>query len=116
MFSLLTLGLVSVTNQVAFAVSKCTVNGQDVNCAELGNKVEGFLGWGIGILFLIVALGILATVFWIMMIIHAIRHDVENKVMWIILMVLTGIVGAFIYYFAVKRKFAKQFPIPTPMR
>ena len=104
MFSTLTLGLMSVANQVAFAAGKCTVNGQEVDCAELGNKIKGFLGWGIGGFLLFAVLGIWATVFWIMMIVHATKHDVENKAVWIILMVLTGIVGALIYYFAVKRK------------
>jgi predicted neutral ceramidase superfamily lipid hydrolase len=72
------------------------------------------LVWGIGAFLVIIALGILATVFWIMMIVHAARHDVENKAMWVILMVFTGIVGALIYYFVVKRKFNKQFAPPTP--
>ncbi|MBI5079051.1 hypothetical protein HZB06_00010 [Candidatus Wolfebacteria bacterium] len=43
-FSSLVLGLASVTNQVALAAAKCTVNGQEVDCAELGNKVKGILG------------------------------------------------------------------------
>jgi predicted neutral ceramidase superfamily lipid hydrolase len=105
---------VSVTNQVALAAARCTVNGQEVDCAEPGNKIKGFLGWGIGGFLVIFALGIWATVFWIMMIVHAAKYDVENKAMWIILMVFTGIVDALIYYFMVKRKFAKQFSPPTP--
>ena len=114
MFSSLVLGLVSVTNQVVLAAAKCTVNGQEVDCAELGNKVKGILGWGIGGFLVIFALGIWATVFWIMMIVHAAKHDVESKAMWIILIVFTGIVGALIYYFVVKRKFSKQFASPAP--
>jgi len=115
-FSSLTLGLLAVANQVAFAAAKCTVNGKEVDCAELGNQVKGFLGWGIGIFLLFAALGIWATVFWIMMIVHAAKHNVENKAMWIILMVFTGIVGALIYYFVVKRKFSDQFSAPTMTR
>lgn len=118
MLSSLVLGLVSVANQVALAAAKCTVNGQEVDCAELGNKIKGFLGWGIGGFFLVAALGIWAMVFWIMMIVHAAKHDVESKAMWIILMVFTGIVGALIYYFSVKRKFAtvdSSLRAPTPM-
>jgi len=113
--SSLTLGLLAVANQVAFAAAKCTVNGREVDCAELGNQVKGFLGWGIGIFLLFAALGIWATVFWIMMIVHAAKHNVENKAMWIILIVFTGIVGALIYYFVVKRKFSNQFSAPTKM-
>src|SRR3989344_57648 len=113
-FSAFILGLMSVANQIALAAGKCTVNGQEVDCAELGNQVKGFLGWGIGIFLVVAVLGIWATVFWIIMIVHAVQHDVENKAMWIILMVFTGIVGALVYYFVVKRKFTKHFLPPTP--
>ncbi len=113
MFFALTFGVMSFVNQVALAAAKCTVNGREVDCAELGNQVKGFLGWGIGIFLVIAALGILATVFWIMMIVHAAQHNVENKAMWIVLMVLTGIVGALVYYFVVKRKFNTQLPPPV---
>ena len=109
-FSSLTLGLLTIANQVAFAAAKCTVNGQEVDCAELGNQFKGFLGWGIVIFLLF---GIWATVFWVMMIVHVAKHNVENKAMWIILMVFTGIVGAIVYYFVVKRKFINQFSEPV---
>ncbi|MHB8710371.1 MAG: PLDc N-terminal domain-containing protein [Minisyncoccota bacterium] len=110
------LGLIAVANHVALASTKCTVNGQEVDCAELGNQVKGFLGWGIGGFLVIIALGVWATAFWIMMIVHLARHKVEDKVMWIILMVFTGIVGALIYYFVVKRKFNKSFSPPIPVK
>ena len=58
MFSSLVLGLISVTNQVALAAAKCTANGKEVDCAELGNQLKGFFGWGIGIFLLFVAFGI----------------------------------------------------------
>jgi hypothetical protein len=47
-FSAFVLGLMTVANQVALAAAKCTVNGREVPCEELGNQVKGFLGWGIG--------------------------------------------------------------------
>lgn len=79
------------------------------------------LGFGIfGIVLFVVVLGfvIWSMVFWILMIIHAAKHNVENKAMWIILMVFTGFIGAIIYYFVVKRTFSEQFsppaPLPTP--
>lgn len=113
MFSTLILGLMSVVNQVALAAAKCTVNGREVDCAELGNKVKGFLGWGIGVFLVVAALGIWATVFWIMMIVHAARHQINNKGIWIVVLIFTGIIGALIYYFAVKRKFNNQFSAPS---
>mgnify|MGYP006300296369 CR=1 FL=1 len=119
MSSSLVLGLTLISSQFALAAAKCTLNGREVDCAELGNKVKGFLSWGIGGFFVIFALGIWATVFWIMMVVHVIRHNVENKAIWIILMLFTSIVGALIYYFPVKRKFADasgSFRAPTPIR
>ncbi len=112
-FSSFALGLMTISNQVALAAAKCTVNGQEVDCAELGNKVKGILGWGIGGFLFIFALIVLATVFWIMMIVHAARHPINNKGVWIVVMIFTGIVGALIYYFAVKRKFNQQYSQPT---
>jgi len=112
-FSSLVFGLVSVTNQVALAVAKCTVNGREVPCEELENQIKGFFGWGIGIILVVLVLVILATIFWIMMIVHAARHSIDNKGAWIFVMIFTGIVGALIYYFMVKRKFTQQFSQPT---
>lgn len=113
MFSTLTLGLMTVANQVALAAAKCIVNGREVPCEELGNQVKGFLGWGIGIILVVLVFGILAMIFWIMMIVHAARHPINNKGVWIVVMIFTGIIGALIYYFAVKRKFNQQFSQPT---
>ncbi len=111
-FSSSVLWLLAVGTQLALAQAKCKVNGQEVPCDELGKQIGGFLGWGLGALFVFVVFLIWSTVFWILMIVHAAKHDVENKAMWIVIMVFTGIVGAVIYYFAVKRKFNKQGPKP----
>ncbi len=97
---------------VALAAGKCSINGQEVPCEELANQAKGFLGWGIGIIILMLIIGVFSTVFWIMMLVHAAKHNVDNKPMWIILMVFTGIVGALIYYFVEKRKFDQQ-PVAT---
>lgn len=112
MFFLLALSLMIAINQVALATEEYVFNGQEVNYAGLENKVKGILGWALGGFLVIFALVICSTVFWIMMIVHAAKHEVENKAMWIILIVFTGIIGALIYYFVVKRKFSKQFSPP----
>ena len=65
--------------------------------------MKQLLGAGIGLTLLFAAISIAALVFWIMMIVHAASHNINNKAIWIILMVLTGIIGALIYYFAIKR-------------
>ncbi|OGH73707.1 MAG: hypothetical protein A2921_03720 [Candidatus Magasanikbacteria bacterium RIFCSPLOWO2_01_FULL_43_20b] len=74
----------------------------------------GFLGWGIAAVVVLFLVGIAAFIFWIVMLVHAASHPVENKAMWIILMVFTGVIGSLIYYFVVKRKFAKQIAQQGP--
>ncbi|OGH72240.1 MAG: hypothetical protein A3G00_04980 [Candidatus Magasanikbacteria bacterium RIFCSPLOWO2_12_FULL_43_12] len=74
----------------------------------------GFLGWGIAVVVVLFLVGIAAFIFWIVMLVHAASHPVENKAMWIILMVFTGVIGSLIYYFVVKRKFAKQIAQQGP--
>ena len=94
----------------------CTVNGVQVPCEEFGEAVgESFGALGIGIIIVVFLIGLLCTVFWVMMIVHAASKPVENKAVWIILMLLTGVVGALIYYFAVKRNFdSASLPPATP--
>jgi hypothetical protein len=95
----------------------CFVNGQEVPCEEALQQFKSAVGLGIGAMVALIALGLAAFVFWLMMLIHAASKPIENKGMWIVLLVLTGIIGAIIYYFAVKRKFNKapsQAPMPRP--
>ena len=102
------LSLMFVADKLALAVGKCTINGQEVPCEQLGNQMKGLLGLGIGIFIVGFAIIIWMTVFWLMMLIHAAKYDVKDKVVWILLIVFTGIIGAIIYYFMVKRDFNKQ--------
>ncbi len=56
---------------------------------------------------LIPILVIAAMVFWILMLIDTIQRKFKNdndKVMWVVIIIFAGIVGAFIYYFMVKKK------------
>jgi Phospholipase_D-nuclease N-terminal len=80
-----------------FAQATCTVNGQVSDC-----KAASAIGLAIMLPLLI--LGILSLVGWIIMMTHAIQHDVPNKAVWIVLMVVFNI-GWIIYYFVVKRPF-----------
>ncbi len=66
----------------------------------------GILGVGLFIL-LIAAIAILAIVFWIMMLVDAAKRKFkqsEEKIVWVIIIALLGIIGALVYYFVVKRK------------
>lgn len=94
--------------------STCTLNGQPISCEELASKTGGLLKFGLGIIGFIMVVGLIALIFWIAMIVHAINHPIEHKAVWILVLLLTGLLGAIVYYFAVKRPFAEPSPPPSP--
>ncbi len=54
-----------------------------------------------------IALAVLLVVFWIWMIIDCAQRNFKkdnDKIVWILVIVLAGVIGAAIYYFVVKRK------------
>lgn len=56
---------------------------------------------------LLFALYVWVFVFWILMIVDCVKRkfkqDVE-KIVWVLVLIFTGIIGALIYYFIVKKK------------
>jgi len=49
-------------------------------------------------------LSVLAFVFWLMMLIDAIKHSHKDmKLIWVLVIILTNIIGAIIYYFMERR-------------
>ena len=55
--------------------------------------------------------GILALIFWIFMIVDCAKRTFKNesdKVLWILVIVLAGFVGAVVYYFVVKKEDKKK--------
>jgi len=77
--------------------------------------MESLFGGAIllGLLFglIIFALVIFSIVFWILMLVDCVKRkfkeDVE-KIVWVLVIILTGIIGALIYYFIVKVKDKKK--------
>lgn len=67
--------------------------------------LEGMMIFGFFSSLIAFAITVCAIVFWIMMLVHLVTHDIENKLVWVIIVVFTGIVGAIIYYFVVKQNF-----------
>ena len=70
----------------------------------------GFIGFGIPELFLVLFLAPLALLtfaFWIWMLVHAISNngltDIE-KLIWVIVILFTHVIGAVIYFFAGRPK------------
>ncbi len=82
----------------------CSLNGQEVPCDELMESAAPYLWLGGTAMIVMMALGIAATIFWIMMLVHACTHDNKDKTLWILIIVFTGFIGALIYYFVVKRE------------
>lgn len=93
----------------------CTLNGQVVPCEQLTGFIKHVLGFGLAGFAVILAIFIVTTIFWFWMLVHAIRNHVEHKAVWILIMLLTGIVGAIIYYFSVKRGFVSMSAVPAGM-
>ena len=68
--------------------------------------------FGFGILFMLIWLVFFAAiigaiVFWILMIVDVVKRKFpkeDDKTLWVLVVVLTGIIGAIIYYFMVKKK------------
>lgn len=66
------------------------------------------------ILFWLIAMGIgvLATIFWVWMIIDVAKNEPENgndKIMWILIVVLAGVIGAAVYYFVRRPERMEKF-------
>ena len=59
------------------------------------------------------ALSLVGFVFWLVMLIHACSNDIPNKVLWIVLLFLFGIIAAIVYYFAVKRHCTTNYIPPV---
>ena len=64
-----------------------------------------------GMIFLvlfIIALAVLAFIFWILMIIDCVKrnkwHSESEQIAWVLIVVLLGVLGAILYYFIVKIK------------
>jgi len=58
-------------------------------------------------IFLLVSIGIFLFVFWILMIVDCATRKFKNdtdKIVWILVILFTNLIGAVIYYFIVKRK------------
>ena len=91
--------------QTAYEAS-CTINGR-VGTAEECSRAGGIA------LAILIPFGLIWLAFfilWITTLVHAIKHeDVPNRVIWIILhFFFLGLLAGPLYYFIVKRPYAKQ--------
>ncbi len=59
------------------------------------------------LLFVIGIFGILAFVFWILMLVDCLNRKFKqdsDKIVWVLVIILTQVIGALIYYFVIKVK------------
>lgn len=72
---------------------------------SLTDLIRFLLGFFLLFMLLVMAIGIALAVFWIWMIIDCAKRKFkkeDEKIVWIIVIVLLNVLGATIYYFAVK--------------
>ena len=58
----------------------------------------------------IIVIGILAFIFWILMLIDCAKRNFKkdnDKIIWVLIIIFTGIIGAIIYYFVIKKRKGK---------
>jgi hypothetical protein len=87
-----------------------TSNHADGAATSEGLGLAALLGGSFLVFALIIgALCILSTVFWIwMMVAVATRPNYEHKLLWILLMIFTGLIGSVLYYFMEHRAYRKS--------
>jgi len=98
MFKKLGLGLALfiASAQPALAAATCTLNGKEVPCDEVA-KWLWIAPLVIGII------GLFFFIFWVRMLLDAIKNQKENKLMWVLLIIFLNLIGTIIYYFVEKR-------------
>ena len=76
--------------------------------ADALGAIFGIVGLLFSLIWLIFFAAIIGSiVFWILMIVDVVKREFpkqDDKTIWILIVVLTGIIGAIIYYFMIKRK------------
>lgn len=71
------------------------------------SALAGLAVFGVLLVIAIIALAIWAFIFWILMIVDCAQRKFRNdsdKIVWILVIIFTQIIGALIYYFIVKKK------------
>jgi hypothetical protein len=78
---------------------------------EMMNLFGGAVILGLVFMLIIFILAILAFVFWILMLVDCVERKFKEeieKVVWVLVIIFTGIIGALIYYFIIKVKDKKK--------
>jgi len=71
-----------------------------------GALVGGFIIFFVFLWIVFIGAAIFAFVIWILMLVDVAKRQFKqenDKIMWLLIVILTGIVGALIYYFMIKK-------------
>lgn len=85
--------------------STCKVNGQEVDCAEMTANMKNTFSVILKYWIVLGIIGLVATIFYIWMLVHAITKPIPNKIIWILVIFFLSPIWAIVYYFAIKRHF-----------
>lgn len=86
--------------QSAFA--QCTLNGAVIPCDQMPK-------WPFVMMLLFFVFMMLFLIFWVWILVDAIKNEKDNDLLvWILIIILLGFLGAILYYFIRKRKRNKQ--------
>lgn len=83
--------------------SKCVVNWEEVPCSDAMELAKDFFGATMWLFLVWGVLALIGTVFWIWMLVDAIRFHEKDKWLWIVLQIVLGAIGSIIYFFAARK-------------
>ncbi|MBP9765665.1 MAG: PLDc_N domain-containing protein [Candidatus Pacebacteria bacterium] len=90
-------------------------NWNNKNGNRMFNNEEGwrsmmpaFVAGMIGVSIFFSIIGLLLLAFWIWMLVHATTHDIKHKPLWLLVIWFMHIIGAVIYFFAVKKRYEAE--------
>jgi len=72
----------------------------------IGTMIGGFFLFVFLMWFLLFAIGIASLVFWIFMIVDVAKRNFKqenDKILWLLVVILAGAIGGLVYYFVIKR-------------
>ena len=85
--ALLAFSMLSIASAQTASAMTCTFNGKTVPCT----------GWWLYAPELILVLGLAFTVAWLWALIDCIRHQREDKTMWVVIIIFLYILGVLLY-------------------
>ncbi len=83
-------------------IQKIEINKKDIS------GLGGIAAAGLLFVLIIFLFAVFCFAFWVAMLVHAISKPIKTKALWILIILMFNILGALVYYFAVKNEFKKS--------